>query len=1353
MQQTTFVVGLGGSAGGIPALKAFFGEIPANTEMSFVVVTHLSPSRESLLHEVLRNFTKLPVEVIKDGDPVRPGVVHVMPEGNSVSIQGGHLALLKNDPALRDRKPIDVFFNALAIDQQERAVGIVLSGGDHDGTIGVQSIKSCGGITFAQLIDGEGQDHSQMPESAIAGGCIDFVLLPEQIPHKLVELEKAAAAIGAGLRRGELDTTEVERKRMQIEICGLLRRHSGRDFAGYKSLTFFRRVARRMQVLLTSPLEAYIERLREDPAEVSALFREMLIGVTDFFRDESAFEALSVHALPSLLARLGNGDDLRLWVPGCATGQEAYSLAILIREHLDGVSVRPNVQIFATDIDTHALTLARAGRYSVPVLGNVSDERKARFFRRDGESWVVRPEIRDLCIFSAHSLTSDPPFAKMDLVSCRNLLIYLGAELQHRVISTLHYALKPGGFLFLGVSESIGKHDNLFTSIDKKHRLYQSLSLGGKRLRIPIPLEELRRTRLTFEPNLGSQPSTTQRVRQRAEHQIMERHAPAHVVVSSDGNVVFFSARTRQYFDPPRGAPTQHLFDLVRRELRQDLRSAMRESLENGKVTIRLTDMSEDGAEFEVEMVVEPLSNIETEGALFLIVFRSARKPFLVKANADKINLLQADADASEREVRELNERLHSMIEQYETSLEELNASNEDLVSANEEAQSANEELQASKEEMYSLNEELSTVNAELHDKLDELERVNADLRNLYDSTGILSVFLDAEMLIRSFTPAAAAFFRLRKSDIGRPLTDLARAIEYPELKEDIQKVFKTGELIEHSLPPKGPPGRFLLRANPYLHEGLITGVVVTFFDVTNLMEAEAQRNVLIAEAAEQARQLKEISEGDARKARLMAVLAHDLRTPLVAMLGGIDFLRDDGPKDSREIIVQRLKQEGHGMLTLIDDVLELARLGAGEIRLRPQPFAPMEFLRQIGDLVRPAAERKGTQVDVQVDSMPMLLGDVTALRRIVLNFATNAMKATRGGRILLSATRDVTSPTENIVTFSVSDSGSGIAPDDIPRLFRDFGMLERDGTNPDGTGLGLAICRRLASAINGELGLESTLGKGSRFWLKVTLPEADNEATVLEDEPDDPAVVLTGLRVLVAEDHEMIRQLTCAQLASIGMLPTEAADGEIAVSLAEAEKFDIILMDLQMPRLDGDKAADLIRRGGGPSARAMIVGLTAHQPPEIAVMLSNLAFDNCLRKPLDMEQLVALVQGAVPLATASTKAADFDIVKMAELRKIDGGAMLLRALKGFSVEIKSTQIEISILIKKCDTAEMGRLSHRLIGICDLLGAQTLSARLHEFQNEILNGGIEELKVAFERVCDAMIKTDEKVAQFINSIS
>lgn len=528
----------------------------------------------------------------------------------------------------------------------------------------------------------------------------------------------------------------------------------------------------------------------------------------------------------------------------------------------------------------------------------------------------------------------------------------------------------------------------------------------------------------------------------------------------------------------------------------------------------------------------------------------------------------------------------------------------------------------------------------------------------------------------------------------------------------------------------------------------MLSGIVVLLLG-SALAGLALDRRRVQAQAAVREVLLTELRAADARKARLMAVLAHDLRTPLVAMLGALDLFRTHGAKPPQDRILHRLKADGHGMLNLIDDVLELARLGAGEARLRPEPFAPITLLTQIGDLVRSSAERHGIEIKIQVDDLTMLRGDVASLRRILLNFATNAVKATRGGSVQLSAALGSAGVTGHTVTFSVIDTGCGIAPEDMPRLFRDFGMLDRDGASADGTGLGLAICRRLATAMGGEVGVESTLGEGSRFWLRVTLPEADSAVSDSGDETDDPSAVLAGLKVLVAEDHDIIRQLTCANLARAGMLPTAAADGQIAVELAEAEKFDLILMDLQMPRLDGDEAAARIRGGGGPSARARIICLTAHQSPEIALMLSEMAFDACVHKPLDLTQLAALMQGIPTSSTAAVSLEDFDAENLTHLREIDGGALLTRTLQGFAVEIETTRTDLAALIAKRDTFGAGRLVHKLVGYGDILGARTLSAELRKLEGLIRDDDIEVLEGALEWIDDVMVKTRVQVDHLI----
>ena len=491
----------------------------------------------------------------------------------------------------------------------------------------------------------------------------------------------------------------------------------------------------------------------------------------------------------------------------------------------------------------------------------------------------------------------------------------------------------------------------------------------------------------------------------------------------------------------------------------------------------------------------------------------------------------------------------------------------------------------------------------------------------------------------------------------------------------------------------------------------------------------------------------------DARKSQLMAVLAHDLRTPLIAMLGALDLFRADTEKRDREAILRRLKADGHGMLTLIDDVLELSRLGAGEARLRPERISLQSLLEQVKEVIRPSATRNGTEIVVQANDIPMVIGDVAALRRVMMNFATNAVKATRGGTIRLGATLGSAGPNGHAVTLSVTDTGCGIAPEDIPRLFRDFGMLERDGPARSGTGLGLAICRRLAHAMGGEVGVESELEQGSRFWLRVPLPVVQGAETVSDLTAEGPERSLVGMKVLVAEDHDLIRQLTCATLARAGMIPTEAADGETAVALAEMQPFDLILMDLQMPRLDGDTAAARIRNGTGASARARILCVTAHQSPEIALMLSDLAFDACIRKPLDLKQLSDVLQSKPPLPAVADLLVDFDAENIAYLRELGGSTLLRRTLNAFDAEIETAGAELVALINKRDTFGAARIAHKMVGLSDILGARKLSAKLRSFENFMTDAEDGELHRAVAEVSQTMNETREQLQNLIHSLA
>ncbi|MBL6459404.1 PAS domain-containing protein [Belnapia sp. T6] len=853
------IVGIGASAGGLEALEGFFRGLPDRPGLAVVVVTHLSPERESRLHEILTRYTDLPVQVAANDQQVEPDRVYVLPADAILGMEGGRLRMTKPNTGRRERKPIDIFFAALAADQGEHAAGVVLSGGDGDGTLGVKAIKERGGITLAQVADGHGPNHPDMPNSAIATGLVDLALPADEMGPHLVEFARGLQVLdGIVATSGPTEQGPALDEARQ-EICTILRNQVGHDFAGYKSKTFLRRVQRRMQVRQLDTVEGYLELLRQDPQEVNALFRDLLISVTNFFRDADAFEALAATVVPKLFEGRGADEVVRVWVPGCATGEEVFSLAILLREHMDRLSSVPRVQIFATDIDERALGVARTARYPGPLLDSVTPERRERFFISDGGSYILAKEVRDLCVFSPHSVLRDPPFSRIDLVSCRNLLIYLGSEVQNQVIPIFHYALRPEGHLFLGTSENISSFGDLFSPVEKKHRIFRRRPDTTPTIRLPMALGTLRSGHAA-EPALRRTASSGAALRHAVETQVLERFAPPFVVVNRDGEVAYYSARTGKYLEAATGTPTRQILTMARKGLRLDLRTTLREAVETGRAVSRggVAVEEEDGRVQLVTLTVEPLRHRDQADPLYLVLFADAG-PVLSREEALGRSQVMPDGAALrlEAELRETRERLQSLIEEYETALEELKASNEELVSLNEELQSTNEELEASKEELQSVNEELQTVNLELNTKIEALDRANDDLQNLFASTDVATIFLDRDLLIRSFTPAATRVFNLLPGDRGRPITDLSSRFALPQLGQDIAAVLAGAEPIERRLDHEEARAHYLVRLAPYRNgDRQVDGVVISFVDVTGLTQAEGHQRMLIAELQHRTRNL-----------------------------------------------------------------------------------------------------------------------------------------------------------------------------------------------------------------------------------------------------------------------------------------------------------------------------------------------------------------------------------------------------------------------------------------------------------------------------------------------------------------
>ena len=828
---TLLIIGIGASAGGLEAFKSFFASTPPNTGMAFVLVQHLSPDHKSMLSDLLGKTTEMDVIEAADGVVVKPNSVFVIPPDATMTIAGGRLKVVKPAPPRDRRRPIDTFLQSLAEDQGENAVCIILSGTGSDGTLGLTAIRESGGFTLAQA---EYDHHALpgMPQSAASSGQVDEVLPVEAMPARLASYQAHLLAVA---QNKDSDGVRTDAVSHMATIMGALRARSGHDFTNYKEKTLLRRLQRRMQLLQVDTPSAYIEFFRKQPEELDLLFRELLIGVTQFFRDPDAFEALNDDVLKALLSGKGAHESVRVWVAGCATGEEAFTLAILLREAMDARRPKPKVQIFATDIDDRAITAARLGRYRGPVAG-VSPERIERWFKQEGDDFCVVPEIREMCVFSVHSVIKDPPFSKLDLISCRNLLIYIDPPMQDRVLHSFHYALKPGGRLFLGSSESVTRTTKLFATRDKKQRIFERRDVEGALLSsppsrsagIPIPV-----------PHSMPYPSPSDRI-EKGARRAMEKHNPPHVVIDKSHQIVRFSgAALGRYFEPGTGTPSFALFDILRKPLRAAVRQLLQDA-QSTKNTVRNNNipLRIEGSPHLIMLIAEPM---DEEGEFIVLAFQDGGTD-LPEDSTPSADVVVSDAmRAIEQDLLTTKTQLQATIDELETANEEMKSSNEEYQSVNEELQSSNEELETAKEEMQSVNEELQTINAEMVSKNEQLTRLNSDIKNLLESTEIATLFLDENLRIKSFTRGIGDLFSVRDSDLGRPITDISSLLNYAELQQDVKTVLRKLVMTERRVKLSDGSMSFEMRVRPYRTvDNVIDGVVCTFIDITAREAADA---------------------------------------------------------------------------------------------------------------------------------------------------------------------------------------------------------------------------------------------------------------------------------------------------------------------------------------------------------------------------------------------------------------------------------------------------------------------------------------------------------------------------------
>ena len=832
------IVGIGASAGGLEALEQFFGNVPVNSGLAFVVIQHLDPNHVGIMPELLQRTTPMKVLQVTDNLQVKPNHVYVIPPNRSMSVLNGHLFLFEPIELRGLRLPIDYFFRSLAADQHENSIGIILSGMGSDGSLGLKAIKEKNGIVAVQ--DPANAKFDGMPNSAVNAVVVDILAPAKELPEKLIALLKLSPAI---VQKTEID----DKSKGNLEkIVILLRAQTGHDFSLYKKNTLFRRIERRMNVHQLDRISHYVRFLQQNPKELEILFKELLIGVTNFFRDAAVWEKLKENVLPALFNEAPNRHVFRAWITGCSTGEEAYSLAIVFKEAYEKVKKDKNftLQVFATDIDSDAIELGRKGIFSANIVADVSPERLSQFFVKDENGFRVNTAIREMVVFAPHNVINDPPFTKLDMLFCRNLLIYMEAELQKKLMNLFHYSLIAGGVMVLGSAETENSQNNMFSAIDAKLKVYKRSASAANTELIDFPssfTRSMKKTNDSIKPV-----KATDNIQTLADQLLLQRFAPASVLINPDGDILYITGRTGKYLEPSAGKANMNIYAMAREGLQNELPGAIRKAKQSSEpVKLLNLKIGTNGGTQIVDLTLQLIEKPEAIKGNIIIVFADVAdipRPARRKSKTGNQNSTVREQEL-EIELQRANEELQSTREEMQTTQEELKSTNEEMQSTNEELQSTNEELTTSKEEMQSLNEELQTVNIELQSKVNDFMVANNDMKNLLNSTDIATLFLDKELNIRRFTDETTKLFKLRQTDIGRPFTDMVSDLQYPEITQHAHEVLRTLVFKETEIETNDHRW-FTVRIMPYrTYDDRIDGLVITFIDITKAKKLEAELN------------------------------------------------------------------------------------------------------------------------------------------------------------------------------------------------------------------------------------------------------------------------------------------------------------------------------------------------------------------------------------------------------------------------------------------------------------------------------------------------------------------------------
>ena len=1139
------VVALGASAGGLEAFKKFFHAMPAKSGMCFVLIQHLDPTHESMMVDLLADHTLMKVLQATDGVPLARNYVYLIPPGAYLAIEGGILRLSKPAQGQGVRMPFDFFLRTLANDCGERAICVILSGTATDGSLGLKAVKEKGGLVIVQ--DPEEAAFDGMPRSAIMTGSVDFVLAVAKIPAALLRYGDQAYIKAASPILPAPDTLQD----VFANIIELLATTTSHDFSLYKPGTLQRRIERRMALAGIASTTHYLEVLREDSAEREQLVKDLLINVTHFFRDSTAFELLEATIIPELVRQQPLDRPLRVWVPGCSTGEEAYSIAMLFLEQIAAAKRNIKLQVFASDVDTECVAFARNGIYPESIEADVTPARIVRFFTKSDHSFQVVRELRESVVVTVQSLLADAPFSRLDLVSCRNLLIYLSPEAQRKALSLFHFALRDGGVLFLGSSETVGSLSDRFAAIDKKYRIYRHI--GQSR---PGEVEFPTGHRGTgHSPTKGmARPTALRRpgYAELAQRALLATYAPVSVLINDKHEGLYYFGPADRYLKVASGEVTMDVLTMVREGLRTKLRSAIqRANDERVTVSIAGVHMKRDGGSANVGITVRPL---ESDGEpLLLISFVDEQAPVVGTAKPSETVADASRATQLEHELESTREELHSAIRDLESSNEDQKAINEEAMSLNEEFQSTNEELETSKEELQSLNEELTALNSQLHETVEQQRATSNDLQNILNSTDVATLFLDGELNIRFFTPATKSLFSVINSDIGRPLADLTRRFNDDNLMPDAQEVLTSHTAVRREIRAANS-GWFIRSMLPYLStDKSVEGVVITFSNITEIKVAERALEAAKSEA----------ERANLGKSRFLAAASHDLRQPLqtISLLQGIleKRIRDEPLLK----LIRRLDDTVNAMASMLDKLLDINQLEAGTVCPVITKFAITDVLDELKDVFTYHTQNNGLDLRV-IPSSLTVRSDSRLLEQILRNLMSNAVKYTAKGKILVGCRRR-----GDWLRIEVRDTGSGIDEKELKTIFDEFHQLENPARERSkGLGLGLTIVQRLADLLGHKISVRSRVGIGSVFTIEVPLARTgDADRPVTRPEAEHVYASPRGT-ILIVEDDVTVRESLQLLLDDEGHRTLIASDGHKALELFANGTAgpDLIMTDYNLP-------------------------------------------------------------------------------------------------------------------------------------------------------------------------------------------